>query len=242
MASLQALILAGGEGSRLRADGVADPKPWVRIGARPYIATLIETLLTVGCESVSCLIRADEPRVLGELREGFPANRCFVHACHTPSSLHTLAIGLGVTPPGPVFCTMVDTVMRPPDWAYVHRSVESLLGEGADAVLAVTPYAEGDGALYVDRDPSGWVRALGETPFGTPIVTGGVYGLSPGVRALAACAVAEGRSRMRSFLRMLKERGLRVTTIEVEKIVDLDRASDLIAARDLLAQWENGRS
>ena len=54
---MHALILAGGEGSRLRADGVTVPKPFVEIGGRPLLFRLVETLRALGCESITAAVR-----------------------------------------------------------------------------------------------------------------------------------------------------------------------------------------
>jgi len=109
---MQGLILAGGDGSRLAADGVETPKALVEVAGRPQVLHLIQTLEELGCESITCMIR-DGVRIEA------PAS-VVVRSCRTPSSLHTLIAGLAVVPPGPVFCTMVDTVMPAADWRRVY--------------------------------------------------------------------------------------------------------------------------
>jgi hypothetical protein len=65
------------------------------------------------------------------------------------------------------------------------------------------------------------------------VVTGGVYGLSPGARRLATVAVSSA-SRMRAFLKLLVEVRAPVATVEVPKIIDLDHRRDLEAAETWL--------
>src|SRR5205823_5775585 len=97
------LILAGGEGSRLAAGGIAVPKPLVEVAGRPQIVGPLETLATLGCSSLTCAVRADFPevrRLLDGRRFGPPLT---VVPCRTPSSLHTPVEGLrGIArgPPG----------------------------------------------------------------------------------------------------------------------------------------------
>src|SRR3989449_6161537 len=84
------LILAGGEGSRLAAGGIAVPKPLVEVAGRPQIVGLLETLAALGCSSLTCAVRADFPavrRLLDGRRFGLPLTMV---ECRTPSSLHTL--------------------------------------------------------------------------------------------------------------------------------------------------------
>jgi len=214
---MQGLILAGGRGSRLAADGVETPKPLVEVGGRPQIVNLIETFAELGCETVTCMVREgitlDVPRPT------------VVRTCRTPSSLHTLVAGLAIVPPGPVFCAMVDTVMPSADWHRVYLGVTERLAAGSLAVLAVTPFVDDELPLF-DTPPPGPL-----------LVTGGVYGLSPESRRLAAIAVAS-LHRMRAFLRLLVGLRAPVATVEVPRIIDLDHKRDLDAAE----RWLTARA
>src|SRR5207244_134401 len=120
--TVHGLILAGGEGSRLAAGGIAVPKPLVEVAGRPQIVGLLETFAALGCASLTCAVRADFPavrRLLDGSRFGPPLT---VVSCRTPSSLHTLVEALRGMAGGPVFCSMVDTVMRPEGWEAVYRA------------------------------------------------------------------------------------------------------------------------
>jgi NDP-sugar pyrophosphorylase family protein len=133
---------------------------------------------------------------------------------------------------------MVDTVMRPADWRTVFRATERSLAEGADMVLAVTPYVDDESPVYVRRERGGVVRALSEEPMEPPCVTGGVYGLSAGSRDAAADAVARGVVKMRGFLKALVAAERRVVAVEVARIIDIDRPSDLQTANAWLSARE----
>jgi NDP-sugar pyrophosphorylase family protein len=224
---MQGLILAGGRGSRLAADGVEAPKALVEVGGRPQIVNLIDTFAELGCASVTCMVRegitVDVPKPT------------VVRTCRTPSSLHTLVAGLAIVPPGPVFCAMVDTVMPAADWRRVYRGVTERLASRSIAVLAVTPFVDDELPLYVTRNAEGLATAILDTPpLGPLLVTGGVYGLSPEARRLATVAVAS-LHRMRAFLRLLVELKTAVATVEVPRIIDLDHKSDLEAAERWLS-------
>ena len=229
---MQGLILAGGRGSRLAADGVEAPKPLVEVGGRPQIVNLIETLVELGCESITCMVR-----------EGITVDTpgpALVLTCRTPSSLHTLVAGLAAVPPGPVFCTMVDTVMPPADWRRLYQGVTERLAAGSLAVLAVTPFVDDELPLYVTRNAAGLATGIFDTPpppGAQTLVTGGVYGLSPEARRLAGVAVAS-LHRMRAFLRLLVELRAPVATVEVPRIIDLDHKRDLDAAE----RWLTARA
>jgi hypothetical protein len=190
------------------------------VGGQPLVIGILTTLAGLGCEG----------------REFGPP--LSVHSCTTPSSFHTLVMGLEAVAPGPVFCTMVDTVMPPADWRGVYAAIDRGLAAGDDAMLAVTPFVDDESPLYVSTDDVGSVRILSDDPLAPPRVTGGVYGFSPGVRQRAAEAVGMGVQRMRGFLKWLVARGARVGTITVPRIIDIDHESDLRLANAWLSGQE----
>lgn len=222
---MQVLILAGGEGSRLRADGVPAPKAMVKVAGRPLLVATVDTLRGLGCVSITVALRRDvlSGAVLQELSE----RALRIVNCRTPSSLHTLQEGLWSVPPGPLLCTMVDTVMRNGDWKHVLTESEQRLREGADACVSITSFVHDDTPLWVRAEPDGSVARFGSDPGGSTWVTGGTYALSSRVRDLVPRVLGLGVVRMRGFLQWLVEHGYRVATTRVERVVDLDRLSDL---------------
>jgi NDP-sugar pyrophosphorylase family protein len=227
---MHGLILAGGEGARLATDGVRSPKPAVEIAGEPQIVRLVETLAALGCTTITCMVRDTFPDVIEMLRRAPTARPVRVVACHTPSSLHTLVKGFQETPAGAVFCSAVDSVMRRRDWRAVYRSAGRHLAAGADAVLAVTPYVDDESPLWVERGDDGFVRRLESRPVSPRCVTGGVYAFGASARSEAVAAERDGLCRMRAFLTRLVERGARVATVEVPRIIDVDRERDLAVA------------
>jgi len=234
----QGLVLAGGEGSRLRADGVRDAKALVQVGGRPQARLVLEALEAVGCESLTCVARDDAPGLLAALDSWRFTVPLRVVPCHTPTSLHTFVKGLAEVPAGAVLCSMVDTVMRMEDWREVTRQATERLSSGAFMVLAVTSFVNDKSGLYVTRTATGDVVAFDHASDAAPCVTGGVYALGPAVRPLAEQALRLGVSRMRGFLDWLVRQGARVATVDVPRIIDLDRATDLSLANAWLAAPE----
>jgi NDP-sugar pyrophosphorylase family protein len=237
---MHGLILAGGEGSRLAASGVATPKALVPVRGVPQLLRLARVLERAGVESLTCLLRrgvALDP-IRAELdRLALPLR---IQECLTPSSLHTLVAGLTITPPGNVFCTMVDTVMPVVDWLRVYADANALLHAGADIVLAVTPFIDDERPLYVARDASGRVTRVTDERLPAPLVTGGVYGFGPRARSTAAAVLEASHERMRTFLQSAVRTGNDVRAVEVERIVDLDHRRDLDVANAWQESCEEG--
>ena len=237
---MHGLILAGGEGSRLLASGVTTPKALVPVGGVPQLLRLARTLDRLGCESITCLLR--EGVRLGALAADLARLRAAVElrSCCTPSSLHTLVQGLAVVPPGPVFCSMVDTVMPLTDWIRLYGEADCGLAAGADAVLAVTPFIDDERSLFVGASRDGRVTALGDAPTQPALVTGGVYALGRRARAAAWEALTLGHERMRALLVALVQRGYDLRAVEIAKIIDLDHRRDLDQANAWQESCEDG--
>jgi NDP-sugar pyrophosphorylase family protein len=233
---MHGLILTGGEGSRLAAAGVREPKALVRVAGRPQLFHLIETLADLGCGTVTCMLRAGVPATWEESAGQGRGTRVSVVPCRTPSSLHTLRAGLDLVPPGAVFCTMVDTVMPQDAWARVYAGISVLLEARVPAVVVAAPAPAADDApLLVVLDATGSVLRIGGAAAGSRWATAGVYGFGPGARALAAEAVARGCHGVRAFLGLLLDLGYPVRAVAVPRAVDVDRRRDLAAARAWLA-------
>lgn len=237
---MHGLILAGGEGSRLAADGLTTPKPLVEIAGRPQLVRLVDEFAALGCETITCMLREDAYEYL----RSSTALARQVHSlanvvrCQTPSSLHTFVAGLAHVPAGNVFASMVDSVMLPNDWRAVYEAAARHLASAADAVLAITPaHGDDDAPLWVTTDDGDRVLTLGGnpgSPTARPRVTGGVYAFAPSARMRAASTLASGRHRMRIFLSDLVDSGARVMAVEVPNMIDVDHVQDLAKANSYL--------
>ena len=128
---MHGLILAGGEGSRLVADGIVAPKPLAEVGGEPQVVRLARSLVRLGAQSLTVMVRAEFADRVRQALSAAGLTGWRVEACTTPSSLHTLAAGLAEIPQGPVFCSMVDTVMPAADWTRVWKATETALGSSA---------------------------------------------------------------------------------------------------------------
>jgi NDP-sugar pyrophosphorylase family protein len=235
---MEGLVLAAGEGSRLAVPGIDRPKPFVLVGGEPLVGRALRSLCDVGCAPLTALVRAEHAEAARAVARATGAR---VIACRTPSSLHTLAIGLAAVmdevASGRVLVTMVDTVMRARDWQRVRERAEAELDAGADAVLAVTPFIDDERPVHVALDDRGRVRSIGDEPAGArPLVTGGVYAFGPRAADLARTEVDAGASRVRSFLAAMVARGLSVRAVEIDRIVDVDRPEDLRLAAAWIAE------
>jgi NDP-sugar pyrophosphorylase family protein len=224
-------IIAAGEGSRLRAEGILTPKPLVPVAGVPIIGRLLRSLHRCGIESVRCIINEESPAVR-EYVEGLrlPIPVAFV-VKSTPSSMHSffeLAPHLG---DGRFLLTTVDSVFDEED---LRRLIAAAAEDpSADGFLAVTDHVDDENPLYVDAGPGGKIVSFSKTER-AKWITGGLYALSARVFAEIGPAKALGISRLRNFLAHLVARGYDLRIFPFSTIIDVDRAGDIRAAERLL--------
>jgi len=223
-------IIAAGQGSRLAQEGVDKPKPLVELNGEPMIMRLINIFMRCNAESISIIINDFMP----EVKE-------FIHSLHldvplnlvvksTPSSMHSFWHLSKVMNPGKFCLTTVDTIFREEDFAQYVRAFEQ--DDRDDGLWAVTPYIEDEKPLYVDVDDQMVIKAFCDKAFdGARYVSGGVYAMSDKVLPVLDQCIENGTSRMRNFQRALLAAGMRLRAYSIDKIIDVDHASDIAVAQ-----------
>ena len=219
-------IIAAGEGSRLRGDGWAEPKPLVRIAGVPLLETVITNLAAAGIEPLTIIVNEDERACVTWARARFPGLDLRFLVKTTASSLESFDEVLAAAPPGPIVVSTVDAWCRPDDFAAFVRAAGR---RPADAtVLAVTPFVHDERPLWATLDGDGRVLTLGGE--GGDVVTAGVYVVPARVRALARPA---GLGRLREYLAWLVASGQPVYGEVIDRVIDVDRASDVTLAEEM---------
>lgn len=238
-------IIAAGEGSRLREEGIGQPKPLVPILGVPMIDRLMQIMSRCGAESISVICRQQMTDVWQHLveyqRQHSDIDIRLVSA-DTPSSMHSLARLSSVIPEGKVCVTTVDTIFQESDFAaYVEAFERSDSG-----MFVVTPFVDDEKPLWVGVDALqavsgapiiGFYDHAADLPATSPrLVSGGIYGLDTRQAwpVLHQC-LADGQSRMRNYQRALVSNGLKLQAYVFDHIMDIDHASDLQKAEAWLS-------
>lgn len=226
-------IIAAGEGSRLAQEGVAKPKPLVELSGEPMILRLMNIFMRCNAESISVIINDFMPEVrafLNTLRLDVPLN---VVVKSTPSSMHSFWELSKVMKPGKFCLTTVDTIFREKDFAQYIAAFEA--DTRHDGMWAVTPFIEDEKPLYVDVDRRMNIKAFCDKPFeGAKYVSGGVYAMSDKAFPVLNDCIERGVSRMRNFQRALIDAGMKLKAFSIDKIIDVDHASDIAVAQDFI--------
>lgn len=234
-------IIAAGEGSRLTAEGINEPKPLVCVGGEPLIDRLIRIFMDNGADEIVAICNDRTARVASHLLDiqrdglrGRPVPLRF-RVKSTPSSMHSF-YEISQWLDGAPFClTTVDTIFREDEFReYIicmRKAIES--GE-ADGVMGTTDYIDDEKPLYVDVDANGRIKAFLDSSDVVRHVSAGIYGLSSlAIKTLRDC-VDRGESRMRNFQRAILKDGYVLKAHNFTKVLDIDHASDIKKAEQFL--------
>lgn len=228
-------VIAAGSGSRL-ANGTGVSKPLVELDGRPMLRRLIDIFTRCGAESLAVIITpsmTEVRRYLEELAPSLPYRLDIVSKL-TAGPVFSLCGLLPLIPPGKFVLTTVDTIFDEDEF----REYVGAFTDTPDILMGVTGYVDDEKPLYVDVDGNtDRITSFSDTPAGGPAyVSGGIYGLDTQSARLALDRCLDhGQTRMRDFQRMLLADGCIVRAWKFGTIIDVDRPSDIVAARRFIA-------
>ncbi len=228
---MKAGIIAAGEGSRLKAEGIAIPKPLVEIEGVSLIERLILSFLRHGITEIVCIVNEDSLRVktFVEQKE-FPIPVRFVVKT-TPSSMHSLLELAPHLNDGRFLLSTVDSVFHDDEFARYLRQASGR--NSVDGVLAVTKYIDDENPLYVEMDDAYRIRSFSKSAR-SEWVTGGLYVLSPRIFTEVERIQTTGIGRLRNFFGHLLETDYALEGFPFSKIIDVDHVHDIHVAEELL--------
>lgn len=244
-------IIAAGEGSRLAAEGITQPKPLVKIGSEAMIDRLIRIFMQNDADEIVVICNAAMPEVASHLqmlqREGLQGHsvplRYVVKT--TPSSMHSF---YEISPflEDRFILTTVDTIFHEDEFAdYVRAFNRLTTSDSCDGLMGVTDYIDDEKPLYIGLEEQG-TRDKGQgntcslitgfydnppvpcslTP--APLnVSAGIYGLTQKSFITLRGCVERGEQRMRNFQRALLRDRLQLYAYPFTKVFDIDHATDI---------------
>ena len=235
-------IIAAGEGSRLAEEGIAVPKPLVKIQDETLIDRLIRIFIHHGAEEVDVICNGLTPLVADHLREierrGLDGKEVPLRWIQqtTPSSMHSFYALSHIMGSGPFVLTTVDTIFRECEFADYVTSFRKALTAGYDGLMGVTDYIDDEKPLYADADEHLRITGFLDQCSHPKYISGGIYGLTtPALQVLQRC-MERGESRMRNFQRALIAHGLHLQAHPFSKVLDIDHATDIAKAEAFLQE------
>ena len=236
-------IIAAGEGSRLAAEGVESPKPLVKIGHERLIDRLIRVFMdndaeeiVVICNDITTEVSFHLVKLQQDGLEGRPLPLRFI-VKSTPSSMHSFFEISRMLGDGPFCLTTVDTIFREEEFArYIAAFSEAVTSGKCDGMMGVTDYIDDEKPLYVDTDDSLGITGFLDRSDTCRYISGGIYGLTSTAIETLCSSMERGESRMRNFQRALIADGRRLKAWPFSKVLDIDHATDIKKAEDLILE------
>lgn len=230
-------IIAAGEGSRLAQEGIARPKPLVKVGTECLIDRLIRVFMQNGATEIVAICNEQMTEVRAHLQQIQQAGEIplkFV-VKSTPSSMHSMWELSRWLRDEPFVLTTVDTIFREEEFrTYVDTFRKNVEQGEADGLMGVTDYIDDEKPLYVSTDDDLQITGFLDRCDSPRYISGGIYGLTPrSIDTLGRC-IERGESRMRNFQRALVADGLRLKAWPFSKVLDIDHASDIQKAECFL--------
>ncbi|MGE5314003.1 MAG: sugar phosphate nucleotidyltransferase [Acidobacteriota bacterium] len=226
-------VIAAGEGSRLRHEGVGTAKPLVEVGGVPMIERLLQVGMRHGVTQFHVIINEQSADVREFLKRRQTELPIHLIVKTTPSSMHSLFELAPHLSASPFLLATVDSIFRESEFAaYVDAAGRC----AADGLLAVTHFIEDEKPLCVVTDTEDRVLQFSDTAECFDTATGGLYWFRPRIFDVMADAIGMNTERLRNFLRLLVARGYDLRTFRFSKMIDVDHASDIAAAEALASE------
>lgn len=229
-------IIAAGEGSRLRQEGIQTPKPLVLIQGEPLIDRLINLFIRANASSINIIVNEEMIVLQEHLRKMQLPIPLQLIVKSTPSSMHSF-YELSKLLKNERFClTTVDTIFKETDFS---KYIAAFENEETDGLMGVTDYIDDEKPLYVETDHS--LRITGfhdEAPKQPQYISGGIYCLKQSAIPVLQRSMDKGIFRMRNYQRQLIEDGLTIKAFPFSKILDVDHADDIEKANRFVTNME----
>ncbi len=225
-------IIAAGEGSRLRQEGISLPKPLVKIKGESLISRQLRLGIEAGLNKIYIIINEQSTEVRDHVLETFPDKEFRFIIKSTPSSFHSFyELSKICDQNRPLLVSTVDPII--PELAYINY-IKAAHEPGLDACMAVTGYVDDEKPLFIKTDKQRIIRSFQGTKEEYDCISGGIYCFYPKVFRLAETAMQKNISRMRNFQQFLVEQELKIKAHYIDKIIDVDHISDIEKAKTFL--------
>ncbi|MEW6508870.1 MAG: sugar phosphate nucleotidyltransferase [Bacteroidota bacterium] len=224
-------IIAAGDGSRLKAEGVNISKPLIPVLGKPIIKWLIDAAVKLNASSIVCIVN-EQSKDLERFLKSFPqSKKVKIIVKTTPSSFHSLAeISQFLKPP--FLLATADSVFCEDEFSsFIEFGINAT---DADLIVASTDFIEDEKPLYINLDDDGNVISFEDWDNHYDLVTGGLYLFKKEIYNEIDEAINLNINRLRNFLRLLVNKNWKIQAYPFSKIIDVDHKSDIIKAEQLL--------
>ncbi len=216
---IDAVIMAGGRGERLRPLTDKLPKPLINVGGRPIIERNINRLNAYGIGNITISVN-----YLAEKIENYFKNRPDISFARESQPLGTIGAARLVKK----FKSDSVLIMNSDLFTNIdfERFFLDFMKSGADMSIAAVPYNVDIPLGIMEADPDGHINALKEKPSYTHYANAGIYLIK--TAALKKYLPKEGRVDATQFINLLLKNRRRVVSFPIVGYwVDIGTKEDL---------------
>jgi NDP-sugar pyrophosphorylase family protein len=224
---VEAIVMAAGEGRRLRPLTEAWPKPLLPIDGRPVLAMLLRELAEADLDRVTVVTGhlAEQLEELVGDGSGFGVEARLVRQPRLDGSAGAVRVALEAGTSTPAIVVAADTVYRRGNVARFARAFEASEAAGAIAVRRDPPAGPGRAAVRVD-DGGLVTRVPDEDPSGS-LASAALWAMGDGV-ARELDRLSGPPYELAEAYQLAIDAGARVAAIEIGPTRDLTYPLDLI--------------
>ena len=226
-------IISAGKGKRLVSEGYGQPKPLVPVNGVPMIERLARIMMRCGAERIAVIVNADNRETVEfvtRLSSELPID---LTVKSTPSPMHSL-MELAPYLGNDRFCvTTVDTVFSE---NLFHTMMDEFARIPYDGMMGVTSLIDDEKPLYVDVDGEMMIRGFLDEMGVSRFVSAGIYALKASAFDILKECLDSGQVRMRYFQRQLLQAGMQLKAFDMEQVVDVDHAGDVVKAQQIASE------
>ena len=226
-------IISAGKGNRLVSEGYGQPKPLVPIGGVPMIERLARIMMRCGAERIAVIVNADNRETAEFVRRLSRELPIDLTVKSTPTPMHSLMELSPYLGQGRFCVTTVDTV-------FAESRFRAMMDEFArtpyDGMMGVTSLIDDEKPLYVDVDGEMMIRGFLDEMGVSRFVSAGIYALKASAFDILKECLDSGQVRMRYFQRQLLQAGMQLKAFDMEQVVDVDHAGDVVKAQQIASE------
>jgi NDP-sugar pyrophosphorylase family protein len=223
---VQAIVMAAGEGRRLRPLTERWPKPILPIDGRPVIATLLRELAASGCERATIVAGHLAEQVEELAADGaFGLETRFVRQPRADGSADAVRRALAAGATAPCLITAADTVYGAGDTGRFAEAFRASRAAGAIAVRADPP--PGPGKPGVRIDAAGRVERMIDQEGGSGLSAAPLWGLGAELLAYLEDLPGPPFELAEAYQRAI-DAGVTIVAVEIGRTRDLTDPLDLV--------------
>jgi NDP-sugar pyrophosphorylase family protein len=222
---MDAIVMAAGEGRRLRPVTERWPKPVLPIDGRPVVARLVHDLREAGSERVTVVtghLAEQVERLLGD-GSGFGLELRYARQPRPDGSADAVSRALAAGAEPPLIVATADTVFRPGDLSGFATAFASAGTPGAVAIRREPPPGLGTARVEIEDGMARRIAAAGESPF----AHASLWGLGPELVQYLEGLGGPPFELLEAYQRAIDD-GRRVSAFEVGRTRDLTDPLDLV--------------